>query len=293
MEQKYSLNEVDNFISKYRNKKNINIKKNSLLNNKDKDIVLTKKINDNNETNKKFYIINNKNKENTYKNILINISPKEESKNNIEIFFEDKNKTKEHISVFNNIYNSFSNNLSINNKENVFDSNILDSYFEELDLNYEESKERRNKIILEKEIKEVEDKKDMKNIILNNKVNIIKQPKYKSYLSFDKNYIIKYSDKDNKIVLEHCYSLLFIDINYFLYNNYTPVSYENNNLNIKKYQDLISILTWYICYVIILFIQNNNLIDKNYIKEPIGYIALLLTYLLDNKNIKYKTWLKN
>ena len=83
--------------------------------------------------------------------------------------------------------------------------------------------------------------------------------------------MIKYSDKDNIISLEHCYPLLFNDVNYFLYNNYTPVSYENNNLNIKKYQDIISIL-----------------IDKDYIKEPIGYIAFILTYLFDNKNIKDK-----
>ena len=57
-------------------------------------------------------------------------------------------------------------------------------------------------------------------------------------------------------------------MNYFLYNNYTPVSYENNNLNIKKYQDLISIL-----------------IDKDYIKEPIGYIALLLIQNILSKDI--------
>ena len=210
-------------------------------------------------------IINNKNKENSYKNNLINISTKEESKNNFEDFINDKNKTKEYLSVFNNIYNSFSNNLSINNKENVFDSNILDSYFEELDINYEETKERRNKIILQKEIKE---KKDEKKIILNNNIKIKKQPKYNNYFSFDKNYLIKYSDKDNIISLEHCYSLLFNDVNYFLYNNYTPVSYENNNLNIKKYQDLISIL-----------------IDKDYIKEPIGYIALLLIQNILSKDI--------
>ena len=141
-------------------------------------------------------IINNKNKENSYKNNLINISTKEESKNNFEDFINDKNKTKECLSVFNNIYNSFSNNLSINNKENVFDSNILDSYFEELDINYEETKERRNKIILQKEIKE---KKDEKKIILNNNIKIKRQPKYNNYFSFDKNYLIKYSDKDNSL----------------------------------------------------------------------------------------------
>ena len=252
MERKYSLNEVDDFISKYKNKKNLNINNNSQKNNKD-------------ISNKKLYFINNKNKENSYKNNLINISTKEESKNNFEDFINDKNKTKECLSVFNNIYNSFSNNLSINNKENVFDSNILDSYFEELDINYEETKERRNKIILQKEIKE---KKDGKKIILNKNIKIKRQPKYNNYFSFDKNYLIKYSDKDNIISLEHCYSLLFNDVNYFLYNNYTPVSYENNNLNIKKYQDLISIL-----------------IDKDYIKEPIGYIALLLIQNILSKDI--------
>ena len=71
MERKYSLNEVDDFISKYKNKKNLNINNNSQKNNKDIEKVLS---------NKKLYFINNKNKENSYKNNLINISTKEESK---------------------------------------------------------------------------------------------------------------------------------------------------------------------------------------------------------------------
>ena len=38
MERKYSLNEVDDFISKFRNKKNLNINNNSQKNNKDIDL---------------------------------------------------------------------------------------------------------------------------------------------------------------------------------------------------------------------------------------------------------------
>ena len=38
MERKYSLNEVDDFISKYKNKKNLNINNNSQKNNKDIDL---------------------------------------------------------------------------------------------------------------------------------------------------------------------------------------------------------------------------------------------------------------
>ena len=38
MERKYSLNEVDDFISNYRNKKNLNINNNSQKNNKDIDL---------------------------------------------------------------------------------------------------------------------------------------------------------------------------------------------------------------------------------------------------------------
>ena len=40
MERKYSLNEVDDFISKYKNKKNLNINNNSQKNNKDIEKVL-------------------------------------------------------------------------------------------------------------------------------------------------------------------------------------------------------------------------------------------------------------
>ena len=40
MERKYSLNNIDNFISKYRNKKNLNINNNSQKNNKDIEKVL-------------------------------------------------------------------------------------------------------------------------------------------------------------------------------------------------------------------------------------------------------------
>ena len=242
MEKLYSLNEVDNFISKYRNKKSLSSNVNSQ---KNKNV-----INYHKETNKK---------------ILNKAIIKEESKNNNEIITKDNKRIREYtISIFGNIYNSFSNNLSINNKENVFDSNILNNYLEELDLNYEESKERRNKIISN----ETKEKQENKNNLLNDIINMnkMKQIRNKKYYEFNHDYIIKYSDKDNNVILEHCYHLLFKDIDYFLYNKYNPVSYGNNDINLKKYQDLISIL-----------------IDKNYIKEPIGYITLLLIeYILLN-----------
>ena len=57
MERKYSLNEVDNFISKYRNKKNINLNNNSQKNDKDIDRVLSN--NDNKEPNIKFFLLLN------------------------------------------------------------------------------------------------------------------------------------------------------------------------------------------------------------------------------------------
>ena len=70
--------------------------------------------------------------------------------------------------------------------------------------------------------------------------------------------------------MDNYFFLLLDNINYFLYNDYIPVSYENNNINIKKYQDLLKAL-----------------IDKNYIKEPCGNIILLLikNILLNNFNL--------
>ena len=55
---------------------------------------------------------------------------KEESKNNDDVYLVDIDKRKGYISAFGKIYDSFSNNLSINNKVNIFESNILDNYFE-------------------------------------------------------------------------------------------------------------------------------------------------------------------
>ena len=168
----------------------------------------------------------------------------------------NKKDIKENISIFGNIYNSFSNNLNINNKENVFDSNILENYFQELDTNYEESKERRDKIISNKNIEKKEESKIQLN---NNNIIYSKMSKDKNYYNLSQNYIIEYSNEENKINLQHIHSLLFKEIDLYLYNNYTPVSYETNNIDIKKYQDLLSIL-----------------IDKNNINEPIGYITSVL-----------------
>ena len=251
------LKEVDKLISKFRKRKHSNLSKDE--ESKKNDIIQKSNIkfdNSKNTTN----IIDNKEK-NKNSEILSN-------KKKLEINFLENNKKdiKENISIFGNIYNSFSNNLNINNKENVFDSNILENYFQELDTNYEESKERRDKIISNKNIEKKEESKIQLN---NNNIIYSKMPKDKNYYNLSQNYIIEYSNEENKINLQHSHSLLFKEIDFYLYNNYTPVSYETNNIDIKKYQDLLSIL-----------------IDKNNINEPIGYITSLLIQEILANNIE-------
>ena len=251
------LKEVDKLISKFRKRKHSNLSKDE--ESKKNDIIQKSNLkidNSNNTAN----IIDNK-EQNKNSEILTN-------KKKLEINFLENNKKdiKENISIFGNIYNSFSNNLNINNKENVFDSNILENYFQELDTNYEESKERRDKIISNKNIEKKEESKIQLN---NNNIIYSKMSKDKNYYNLSQNYIIEYSNKENKINLQHSHSLLFKEIDFYLYNNYTPVSYETNNIDIKKYQDLLSIL-----------------IDKNNINEPIGYITSLLIQEILANNIE-------
>ena len=251
------LKEVDKLISKFRKRKYSNLSKDE--ESKKNDIIQKSNIkfdNSKNTTN----IIDNK-EQNKNSEILSN-------KKKLEINFLENNKKdiKENISIFGNIYNSFSNNLNINNKENVFDSNILENYFQELDTNYEESKERRDKIISNKNIEKKEESKIQLN---NNNIIYSKMSKDKNYYNLSQNYIIEYSNEENKINLQHSHSLLFKEIDFYLYNNYTPVSYETNNIDIKKYQDLLSIL-----------------IDKNNINEPIGYITSLLIQEILANNIE-------
>ena len=251
------LKEVDKLISKFRKRKHSNLSKNE--ESKKNDIIQKSNLkidNSNNTAN----IIDNK-EQNKNSEILSN-------KKKLEIIFLENNKKdiKENISIFGNIYNSFSNNLNINNKENVFDSNILENYFQELDTNYEESKERRDKIISNKNIEKKEESKIQLN---NNNIIYSKMSKDKNYYNLSQNYIIEYSNEENKINLQHSHSLLFKEIDFYLYNNYTPVSYETNNIDIKKYQDLLSIL-----------------IDKNNINEPIGYITSLLIQEILTNNIE-------
>ena len=224
------LQEVDKLILKFKKRKQSNFTKNEEINKKD----IEQKSNIKFDNNKNIVPINN-NKEQ-----YINYE-KTNNKINLEknILINKKTDIKENISLFGNIYNSFSNNLSINSKENVFDSNILENYFKELDLNYEESKERRDKIISNKITKqEKENKMQLKNVSINNN----KLSKNKNYFDFNKNYIIEYSNEENKIILEKFYSSLFKESDFYLYNNYTPVSYETDNIEIKKYYDLLSIL---------------------------------------------------
>ena len=251
------LKEVDKLISKFRKRKHSNLSKDE--ESKKIDIIQKSNLkidNSNNTAN----IIDNK-EQNKNSEILSN-------KKKLEINFLENNKKdiKENISIFGNIYNSFSNNLNINNKENVFDSNILENYFQELDTNYEESKERRDKIISNKNIEKKEESKIQLN---NNNIIYSKMSKDKNYYNLSQNYIIEYSNEENKINLQHSHFLLFKEIDFYLYNNYTPVSYETNNIDIKKYQDLLSIL-----------------IDKNNINEPIGYITSLLIQEILANNIE-------
>ena len=251
------LKEVDKLISKFRKRKHSNLSKDE--ESKKNNIIQKSNLkidNSNNAAN----IIDNK-EQNKNSEILSN-------KKKLEINFLENNKKdiKENISIFGNIYNSFSNNLNINNKENVLDSNILENYFQELDTNYEESKERRDKIISNKNIEKKEESKIQLN---NNNIIYSKMPKDKNYYNLSQNYIIEYSNEENKINLQHSHSLLFKEIDFYLYNNYTPVSYETNNIDIKKYQDLLSIL-----------------IDKNNINEPIGYITSLLIQEILANNIE-------
>ena len=251
------LQEVDKLILKFRKRKQSNFNKKEEANKNDDVQRSNTKV----DNSKNIAPINN------YKEQNINPG-KTNNKINLEDNILNKNKTdiKENISLFGNIYNSFSNNLSINSKENVFDSNILENYFKELDLNYEESKARRDKIISNNIIEEEKDNKiQLNNInIKNNKIS-----NNKNYCNFNKNYKIEYSNEENRIILEKYYSLLFKEIDFYLYNNYTPVSYETNNIDIKKYHDLLSIL-----------------IDKNNINESIGYIAALLIQEILSNNIE-------
>ena len=251
------LKEVDKLISKFRKRKHSNLSKDE--ESKKNDIIQKSNLkidNSNNTAN----IIDNK-EQNKNSEILSN-----KKKLGINFLENNKKDIKENISIFGNIYNSFSNNLNINNKENVFDSNILENYFQELDTNYEESKERRDKIISNKNIEKKEESKIQLN---NNNIIYSKMSKDKNYYNLSQNYIIEYSNEENKINLQHSHSLLFKEIDFYLYNNYTPVSYETNNIDIKKYQDLLSIL-----------------IDKNNINEPIGYITSLLIQEILANNIE-------
>ena len=251
------LKEVDKLISKFRKRKHSNLSKDE--ESKKNDIIQKSNLkidNSNNTAN----IIDNK-EQNKNSEILSN-----KKKLGINFLENNKKDIKENISIFGNIYNSFSNNLNINNKENVFDSNILENYFQELDTNYEESKERRDKIISNKNIEKKEESKIQLN---NNNIIYSKMSKDKNYYNLSQNYIIEYSNEENKINLQHSHSLLFKEIDFYLYNNYTPVSYETNNIDIKKYQDLLSIL-----------------IDKNNINEPICYITSLLIQEILANNIE-------
>ena len=215
MEKKFSLNEVDKLISKHKHKKNIISVNNNNIN------ITNKKINNNN-------------------NILKSEDSKKNNNNKIENINNIVNIHCNNESLFGNIYNIFYNNLNINNKENVFNTNILDDYIQELDINYEEKKSRKNKII-SKTINS--NNKSKANSKIENKNKKIKQPLYNNNYDINKDFIIKYSNKDIK--LKNYNDLLFKEFDYLLYNNYTPVSYDNNNIDIKKYCDLLSIIIKY------------------------------------------------
>ena len=291
---KNTKNEILNNV-KY--KKNIlNIKAINNINKDNKDnitnLMESKNINNNINTNTNDENNNNKNKEK--KNLIIN-DKTYNNKNNCNAHYNNINinennnnnmnvlkaiKEDEQISLLRNIYDNFSNNLNIN-KESFFDSNIINDDLEILNLNYEESLERKNKIITNNKNSEeksiLDYKTDNINIKyvntayedINNDFSIISNTNRKNinYCNISKDYLINYK-KDRKINLENIYHLLYSDYEYYIYKNYFPVAYDNNP-DLASYNNLLSLI-----------------INKNKeIIEPICYIVALLLYNIFSYNI--------
>ena len=289
-------NEIENIfqINKNKEKKDNDKKQRNMLN--------IKAINSNNikNTNLSINIKSSRNIEDNKKNIeKKNIFVNKNKNNNVNSDYNNINtikinKDKEQISLLRNIYDSFSNNLNISNKENIFNSNILNDDLQILDLNYEESLERKKRIITNNnnyEKHNIQENKtdndynknmnsinDINENIRNHNIIENKYNKNENYCNISKDYIIKYKKEERKISLENIYHLLYRETEYFIYKNYFPVSYDNN-LDLTSYNNLLSLL-----------------INKNDdILEPTSsIIALLLQNIFSyNINLKEADFLKN
>ena len=212
---------------------------------------------------------------------------KKEDKDKDKRIFEQKNKNEE-ISLLKNIYDSFSNSLNVKNKENVFDTNIINEELKILDLDYDQSLKRKNIIItnnnninynkeniIGNNVDSIND-----NYFDNNKENmIIEKSNYIKYINkftISEDYLIN-SENSNNIKLTNIYHLLNNEIDYQLYKNYFPVSYDNN-IDLSKYNNLLSLI-----------INNRDIID------PITYIVaeLLQFIFMNNIDLEQADILKN
>ena len=289
-------NEIENIFQINKNKEKIDNDK------KQRNMLNIKAINNNNIKNSNLSINfkSNRNIEDNKKNIeKKNIFVNKNKNNNVNSDYNNINtikinKDKEQISLLRNIYDSFSNNLNISNKENIFNSNILNEDLQILDLNYEESLERKKRIITNNnnyEKHNIQENKtdndynknmnsinDINENIRNHNIIENKYNKNENYCNISKDYIIKYKKEERKISLENIYHLLYRETEYFIYKNYFPVSYDNN-LDLTSYNNLLSLLI------------NKN----NDILEPISsIIALLLQNIFSyNINLKEADFLKN
>ena len=293
-------------INEFENYKNINKKENKNLKNIiNKNNSNTSNYNENKNigNNLKLPILNtenvelNRGKENIKnRNIKNNINLIKDANISLDNNFDkkrddidiDKTKNKnEEISLLKNIYDSFSHSLNLKSKENVFDINIINEELEILDLDYDQSLKRKNIIITNNNINFNKENiignnfdKIIDNNLINNKDNIIIEKsnciKYINKFNISKDYLIN-SENSNKITLTNIYHLLYNEIDYQLYKNYFPVSYDNN-IDLSKYNNLLSLMT-----------------NNKETRDPITYIVaeLLQFIFMNNINLEQANVLKN
>ena len=294
LEQKiYSNDKINNVDLKYENKNILNNKiyKVSILNNENTS---------NNEIIKKKFILNNSNVVEKNNNQSLDINNKTSDK---EALKYNKNRT----SLLKNIYDSFS-YLNLNSKEKVFNSNLINEELKILNLDYDQSLERKN-IIISNDNK-------LKNDIIDNVVNKGKPTPNNSIKYNGKNvkYISKYhisndylinSENNNGIILENIYNLLYNKTEYELYKNYFPVSYDGN-CDFQKYNNLLLLIInnkttkdplIYIVAELMQFIFLNNInLDKEHIIENISIKNKIIDILYNSiikKNCNNKNIINN
>ena len=240
-----------NMILKKNNEKNLfsnNIYNNKIT--KNKNIILELSLtNKENPKNIKFNTYNSGGYKIKTKNVNYNIKDvNKDNKNSIEIN-KEKNKSinnntlsenNKEISLFKNIYNNFS--INFTNKENVFNTNILDEELKILDLDYEDSIKRKKFIISKnKSINEINKEKIKEKDVGNNINNFNKNSlKFINKYNINKDYKISY-ENSNKITLQNIYQLLYNEIEDQIYKNYFPVSYDNN-IDLLEYINILSLI---------------------------------------------------